>query len=405
MIRILPASGLTILLLTTLTMALGGCAGPATPAAATLAPATEALTATPAATEVLPGATENLGWHNVMADGLLKIAMVHVNPITDGGWSQAHHDAILAAVKQFGGKVQLVGEVESVPYSPEATRTIEQFITDGARMIFVDSEYADLLYPVVQAHPDVIFEECDGHKWADNLVYYYYPAAYGEYMEGVAAGNLTKSKKIGFIGSFPTYVSNITAYDAFTMGVRSVVPDARVHVVNINSWFDPAAERQANEALYAEGVDYIASYVASPDVIAFGEEKGIWTSLGGYNFVNYGPHSYVGGSLENWTGAYIREIQMAIDGSWTGNRWWLLPFGPDNYYMVPWGPAVPKDIVAKLDDVYKKLSTGEFNPFVGPIKDNTGVVRFKEGEVMTDMYRYEDWNWPVEGVVVSEVSK
>jgi len=397
MVRHLPANSLTILLLTILTMVLSSCAPQATPA-----PATKAPVATPATTEALTSATKNLGWHNVMADGVLKIAIAHSNPITDGGWSQAHHEAIVAVLNHFGDKVKLVGEVESMPYSPDATRTIQQFISDGAEVIFIDSEYADLIYPVVDANPDVIFEECNGFKWTDNLVFYYYPAAFSEYLEGVAAGYLTKSKKIGFIGSFPTLGSNITAYNAFTMGVRSVVPDATVHVVNINSWFDPAAERQANEALYAEGVDYIAAYVASPDLITFGEEKGIWTSLGGTDFVKYGPHSYVGGSKQNWVGAYIQEVQKAIDGSWTGNRWWLVPFGPDDFGMWPWGPAVPKDIVTKLDDMYKKLYTGEFNPFVGPIKDNTGVVRFNKGEVMDDMYRYRDWNWPVEGVIVSK---
>jgi len=396
----LPIRCLIILLLTTLTISLEGCAGQAT-----IPPTTQAEDADQVLTEDLPAATENPGWHNVMADGVLKIAIGHSNPITDGGWSQAHHEAIEAVLEHFGDKVELVGEVESLPYSPDTTRTMEQFISDGAEMIFVDSEYADFIYPVVDANPDVIFEECNGFKWTDNLVFYYYPSAYSEYLEGVAAGYLTNSKKIGFIGSFPTLGSNITAYNAFTMGVRSVVPDATVHVVNINSWFDPAAERQANEALYAEGVDYIHAYVASPDLIAFGQEKGIWTSLGGKDFVNYGPDSYVGGSKQNWEGAYIREVQKVIDGSWTGNRWWLVPFGPDDFGMWPWGPAVPEDIVAKLDDMYEKLYTGEFDPFVGPIKDNTGTVRFQEGEVMDDMYRYRDWNWPVEGVIVSDTSK
>ncbi len=397
MIRLRDVVRVSSMLLLLVAIFLGGCAPAATPA-----PAEEPAVA---ATEAPAAAPAEQGWHNVMADGVLKIAVGHVGPITDGGWSQFHHEGIQAVLDKFGDQVELVGEVESMPYSEEATRTLEQFVADGAEMIFVTSEYADFVYKVADAHPDVIFEECNGSRWTDNMIYYYYPAVWGEYIEGVAAGYLTKSNKIGFIGSFPTLGSNIAAYNGFTFGVRSVNPDATVHVVNVNSWFDPPAERQAAEALYAEGVDYLHAYVDDPAIIAFAEEKGIYASLGGKDYIQYGPTMYVGGGLHNFANGYIDEVQKVIDGTWTGNRWWLVKFGPEGYSMIPWGPGVPDDIKAELDDLYVKMYTGEFNPFVGPIYDNEGTVRFAEGEVMTDEYRYREWTWPVQGVVVSSVGE
>jgi basic membrane protein A and related proteins len=336
------------------------------------------------------------------AENPLKIAAAHVGPITDGGWSQYHHEGILAVLEEYGDRVELVGEVESMPFSEEATRTLEQFVADGAKVIFITSEYADFVYKVAEAHPDVIFEECNGYKWTDNLVYYYFPAAYGEYAEGVAAGLLTESNKIGFIGSFPTLPSNITAYNAFAMGVRSVAPEATIHVVNVNSWFDPPAERQASEALFAEGVDYLHAYVDDPAIIAFAEEKGIWSSLTGIGYEEYGPTTYVGGAIHNFADGYVAEVGMVLDGTWEGNRWWISPFGPGGYTMQEWTDAVPADIKAQLDDIVDSMYSGEFDPFVGPIYDNEGELRFADGEVMTDEYRYRDWTWPVAGIVVSE---
>jgi basic membrane protein A len=379
---------------------LGGCAPAATPETAA-APTTEPQVA---ATEAPAAAPENLGWHNVMADGVLKIAVAHVGPITDGGWSQFHHEGILAVLDKFGDKVELVGEVESMPYSAEATRTLQQFVSDGAEMIFVTSEYGDLMYPVADANPDIIFEECNGSRMTDNLVFYYYPVPQTEFLEGTAAGYLSKTGKIGFIGSFPTLGSNIASYNAFTLGARSVNPDATVHVVNINSWFDPPAERQAAEALYAEGVDFITAFVDDPAIIAFGEEKGIPTDLGGIDYLQYGPTTYVGGGLHSFAQGYIDEVQKVIDGTWTGNRYWFVPYGPGGFTHVPWGPVVPDDVKAKLEDLYMKLADGYW-PFVGPIYDNQGTLRIAEGDQLTDMGWYRDWDWAVEGVSVSEVGQ
>jgi hypothetical protein len=41
---------------------------------------------------------------------------------------------------------------------------------------------------------------------------------------------------------------------------------------------------------------------------------------------------------------------------------------------------------------------GGFNPFIGPLKDNKGVLRVPAGKTMTEAELY-NWDWSVDGVV------
>ena len=76
------------------------------------------------------------------------------------------------------------------------------------------------------------------------------------------AGMLTESNIIGYPVGFPYNEVN-RAVNAFTMGAREVNPDAEVQVVYVNTWFDPAVEQQAAEALVNAGADVLAHEVGA----------------------------------------------------------------------------------------------------------------------------------------------
>ena len=46
--------------------------------------------------------------------------------------------------------------------------------------------------------------------------------------------------------------------------------------------------------------------------------------------------------------------------------------------------------------------SGTFDVFYGPITDNEGNIRIKEGQSMTDKAMLNDMFWYVEGVVIDE---
>ena len=65
--------------------------------------------------------------------------------------------------------------------------------------------------------------------------------------------------------------------------------------------------------------------------------------------------------------------------------------------MAPFGDAVPpeaRDLVTAAAD---KVEKG-YNPFTGPVTDNTGAVRIKEGEAWGGE-KMGDFDWYVAGVI------
>jgi basic membrane protein A len=76
------------------------------------------------------------------------------------------------------------------------------------------------------------------------------------YLCGMLAGGLTKTNIIGVVGGYPVPEVN-RIVNAFKAGVKSVNPDALVKITFINSWFDPAAAKEAALAQVDAGADVL----------------------------------------------------------------------------------------------------------------------------------------------------
>lgn len=93
------------------------------------------------------------------------------------------------------------------------------------------------------------------------------------YLLGVIAAHLTETDKIGVVGGMPVpEVNRIT--NAFIFGVKDYNPDAVVYVTFINSWFDPAAAKEAALAQIEQGADIL--YAERFGVIEAAAENGLW---------------------------------------------------------------------------------------------------------------------------------
>ena len=47
---------------------------------------------------------------------------------------------------------------------------------------------------------------------------------------------------------------------------------------------------------------------------------------------------------------------------------------------------MPADVAAKAEEMKQAISKGEYFAFTGPIKDNTGKLQLKDGEVADDLH-------------------
>jgi basic membrane protein A and related proteins len=380
---------LSTLLLLALLAALVACAAPAPTAAPTQPP--EPAKAEP--TAVPPPTTAPEPTKAPEAEATL-IGFGYVGPISDGGWTMTHDNGRLAVEKAFPGKVK-TAFVESMPYSDEASRALEQFIADGAKMVFINSEYADFVTKVADKHPDVAFLECDGHRVSDNEIWYYVNHWDPTYLIGMAAGMMTKSNKLGYIGSYPVQ-SVYASANSFLMGARSVNPDATLQVVLIDSWFDPAKAAQAANALIDGGADFVMDIMDETAALQVEEKRGVWGATWNTDQRKAAPTKYVSSVSLDWNDFYTSEVKAVLDGTWKGNRTVLLPLGK-GVDRDAWGPNVPQEVQEKVDAVREKMLNEGYNPFMGPIKDSKGQVRVPEGKTLTPDELYL-WDWSVEGV-------
>lgn len=325
----------------------------------------------------------------------VRVAFGHMGPVSDEGWTWSHDHGRKAVESAFPDRVETV-TVENIPYSAEATRVFQQFVNDGADLIIVSGEFADLLYKVSDKNPDVKFLECNSNRTADNLSNYYGDYYNPAYLIGMAAGLLTKTDKLGYIGSF--VIPNIYAdVNAYTMGAQSVNPKATTNVVIINSWFDPSKAKQAAETLIDSGCDFLYGPMDEPAYLQVAEKRGVWAAT--YNTDNrrFGPEAYVSSMLWQWDDIYVSEVQKLLDGTWTGNRHEFMPISKGVDRDI-WGKNVPVEAQRKVDKVRDKMIRDGYTPFVGPIKDAKGKIRVPAGEKLSKQFLFREWNWPVEGV-------
>jgi basic membrane protein A len=326
----------------------------------------------------------------------LKVAFVYVGPISDGGWSYQHNLGRLALEKQFGSKIETT-YVESVPETADAERVIRQLAAKDYGVIFATSfGYMESTLKVARLFPKVRFEHATGFKSAANVVTYQSRFYEGAYLLGVLAGRTSKTNTLGYIGSFPIpeVIRNI---DAFTLGARSVNPKIHTKVVWVDTWYDPGKERQAAEALIAQGADILCQNTDSPAAVQVAEEKGLYAFGWDSDMAKYGPHAQLTANTEDWGVYYIDEINRVLAGSWTGGRQSFLGIKEGVDVLAPLNPMVPAEVARQFESKKQAIVAGSLVPFAGPINDNSGALKIPAGASMP-LEQLLSINWYVEGV-------
>jgi len=325
----------------------------------------------------------------------LKVGFVYFSPVGDTGWTAEHDKGRKAMEAALAGKVS-AQIVENVAYGPDAQRVIRQLAADGNKLVFTTSfGFMDQTLEVAKLYPDAKFMHLDGYKSNDNMgtysLRYYEPS----YLAGMVAGAASKSDTIGYVSSFPL-PAVLQIINGFTLGAQSMNPNIKVKVVEVNSWYDPGREREATEALYAQGVDVVA-HVTDSSAPTLAAEKAGKLVIGFHSDrAKHGPKSQLTAIIPVWGSFYTKVAQSVIDGSWTNAPIWA-PMSEGVLAIAPVGAMVPADVAAKVTAKSAAINSGKFHPFQGPIMDQSGAVRVKAGEVIPDKDLY-GMNWYVKGV-------
>lgn len=327
----------------------------------------------------------------------LRIAFVYNSPVGDAGWTFQHDQGRRAVEAALGGRVR-TAFVESVT-EQDAERVIRGFARGGHRLVFATSfGFMNPMVRVAAEFPDVAFEHATGYKTSPNLGVYHARDYEARYLSGVAAGKVSRTGAAGFVASFPI-PEVVRSVNAFTLGMRSVRPDAQVRVLWVSTWFDPGKEREAAEALVIQGCDVVSQFTDSSAPTLLAQEKGVWSISVGSDRSRMGPDAHLTSVVYEWGGFYAETARRVLDGTWKPENVWG-GLGRGMIAIAPLNPKVPDDARALVEAKRAAIAGGTLHPFAGPVRDQQGTVRVAPGGVADDPALLS-MDYYVEGVVGS----
>jgi len=354
------------------------------------------------------GAASTLGSLSslAVAQKPLTVGVIYVGPRDDFGYNQAHAQAAAEMKKMPGIKVV---EEENVPETAAVQKTMGGMIAqDGATLLFPTSfGYFDPhILALAPKNTGVRFSHCGGlwteGKHPNNVGSFFGYIDECQYLNGVVAGHMSKSGKIGFVAAkpIPQVLRNI---NAFLMGARSVKPGITCSVIFTGDWSMPVKEAEATNSLADQGVDVFTMHVDGPKVVVETAAKR-GKMVCGYHAsqARLAPNAYLTGAEWNWLTVYKTIVEAARNGQPHPN---FLRGGLKEGYVKtsPYGAMVSDAAKKQADDIKAKMIAGSFDIFVGGaggLKDNKGNVVIASGKVLkqTDI-ELEKMNYLVEGVI------
>lgn len=328
-------------------------------------------------------------------DEPLKVGFIYVGPVGDGGWTYQHDQGRLAIEAEFGDRVETTF-IESVPEGADAERALTQLALAGNKLIFATSfGFMDPVINVAQRFPDVKFEHATGYKTAENVATYDARFYEGRAVIGTIAGHMTQSNKIGYIGSFPI-PEVIQGINSSFIHARKVNPDVEMRIVWVYSWFDPAKEAEAANALLAEGVDVIMQHTDSTAPLAQAQAAGAIGFGQASDMATFAPTPRVSSIIDDWSPYYIKRVQAMLDGTWESGSSWA-GIGDGEVVIGEISDAVPENVKAEALALRDAIAAGEYHPFTGPLNKADGTVWLAEGETASDA-DLQSMNFYVEGI-------
>jgi basic membrane protein A and related proteins len=329
-------------------------------------------------------------------DKPLTVGAIYVGSVNDYGYNRAMKDGLEEMKRNISG-LKLI-EAENVPETAEAQRIMEGMIQQGAKLIFATSfGHQQFAFNLAKSHPDVVFEHAGGWMQAPNFGNFFGATQAAWYPMGVAAGKMTKSNTLGFVVGVPIGYA-IGNVNAFEMGARSINPKAQTRVVVTGGWADKAKEAAAANALIDQGADVVTMHVDSPaTIIQSAESRGVYSI--GFQSIEarqLAPKGWLTGLGFTWGPFMTMTAKSVMNGTFKPAMV-RLGLGQGMMVVAPFGDAVPADVRALVTASADKIAK-DFNPFTGPVTDNTGVVRIKEGEAWGGD-KMGNFDWYVEGVI------
>ena len=216
------------------------------------------------------------------AQSALRVALLTPGSISDQSWNGGAYQGLLRIRDSLGAKISHI----ETKTPAEFEENFRQYGNQGYDLVFGHGfEFQDAARAVGPAYPRTQYVVTSGSTAGGNVSGMVFGFAEPSYLAGIIAGALTQSNRIGLIGG--TELPPVReSFRAFTEGVHSVNPAARVVTGYIGNWDDVTAGKEQALAQLASGVDVIFQNADA-------------AGLGIFQAVREANHAYVFGTNSN----------------------------------------------------------------------------------------------------------
>ena len=194
------------------------------------------------------------------AAGSDKVSVAILLPcaVNDLSWCQAAYEGVKLLETEGLIDVQIV---DDAPFDAQgATRVMSGFANDGFDLVIGHSfDYGAPIHEMAPDFPDVKFAwhgSCGGFCGVEgpNITDYFMPMHEPAYLSGILGAGVSESGVIGANAGFDTPSCRSTL-EAFLLGAREVLPEARRIDAFLGSWVDAALGKEASAAQAEQGAD------------------------------------------------------------------------------------------------------------------------------------------------------
>jgi basic membrane lipoprotein Med (substrate-binding protein (PBP1-ABC) superfamily) len=241
----------------------------------------------------------------------MRVALITPGSIADAAWNSGAYDGLRRIHDSLGIEISHV-EAMTPGAQEEALRS---YAAQGYDLIFGHGyEFQAPSERVAKEYPGPAYVITSGARAEGRVIPLIFRLEEASYLAGMAAGGLTRSGIIGFVGGVELPPVR-TAYQGWVNGARATRPDVETRITYLNNWDDAAAGKEAALALIRLGAD---AFHHNADAAALGVFQAVKERSATYIFgansdqTALAPGSVVGSAVIDLPRAFLlvaRELQ------------------------------------------------------------------------------------------------
>lgn len=265
----------------------------------------------------------------------IKVGYIYIGDENEG-YTAAHYYGAQAMMEALGLTEDQVIVKWNTPETEAAYDAAIDLAEAGCNIIIGNSfNFESHMIEVAREYPEIEFCHATGYQAAlcglDNFHNYFTSVYESRYVAGVVAGlklnemiangEITAEEAVmGYVGAYP-FAEVISGYTSFFLGARSVCESVTMKVKFTNSWSSFDLEKEAAEALIAQGCVLISQHADTTGAPTACEAAGV--PCVGYNIsmIPVAPNTALTSASIDWAPYNTYAVESVINGTEIAVDW------------------------------------------------------------------------------------